>query len=219
MAILPIKGTTSQINNTPILDGQILFETDNGDGQNHMYIDVDSYRLPVGIYDWSHIENKPFTSIGAGLSVTNGVLNLDSTISVDWDDVTLKPFNTIGNGLYVSSNALKAKIENVAFGWIGSASASSARWQQMVYVNEGATYTNEIGGSKYMQYSQTLSTSANTVYTFTSDIITTDSIIDVYTSIFGATPIDISISTGSCTITFPPYANANTNMLCRIYFK
>ena len=223
--ILPIKGTTTDINNTPIVDGQLLFETNSTEGQNHIYIDVENNRIPIGIYDWGQIENKPFNSIGTGLIVSNGVLNLSSPITVDWSDITDKPFNTIGDGLYVSSNELKAKIENVVLGWIGSASSNTLRWQQTVYVNEGANYVVEINGSKYMQYSQTLNTNANTVYTFTTDTenITANSAIGVYTSVFGIRPTDITVtisgSTATCTVTFPPYDYANTDMLCRIYIR
>lgn len=219
MAILPVKGSSSQIENTPVLDGQILFETDDVEGGNHIYIDVGENRIPIGVYDWNQIENKPFTSIGAGLSVTNGVLNLDSPIVVDWDDVTLKPFDSIGDGLYVTSDTLNAKIENITFGWTGTASSTGSRYQQLIYVDEGTTHTNEISGTKYMQYSQTLSTSNNNVYTFTSDAITADSIIDIYTSVFGFTPTNIVVSTGSCVITFPPYTYTDTDMMCRICFK
>lgn len=219
MAILPVKGTTSQISNTPILDGQILFETDNTAGQNHIYIDVETNRVPVGIYDWNQIENKPFTSIGAGLSVTNGVLNLDSPIIIDWDDITLRPFTTIGNGLYSHNDALTAWVEDVNCSWVGVASSTGIRVQQIAYTVNGSESVNNIDGTLFMQYSQTLSTSSNTVYTFTSSSITTDSIIDIYTSVFDFRPTSVVVSSGSCVITFPSYPHANTDMICRIGIK
>lgn len=227
--ILPIKGTTTDINNTPIVDGQLLFETNSTEGQNHIYIDVENNRIPIGIYDWGQIENKPFNSIGTGLTVTNGVLNLSSPITVDWSDITDKPFNTIGDGLYVSSNELKANVEEVTFEWEGSAAQDMVRYQELSYSGNGSTTTDEINGSKYMEYSQTLSTNSNTVYTFTNDSgdITANSAISVYTSVFGIRPTNISITSTStsagtlwtCTVTFPPYDYANTDMLCRIYIR
>ena len=227
--ILPIKGTTTDINNTPIVDGQLLFETNSTEGQNHIYIDVENNRIPIGIYDWGQIEDKPFNSIGTGLTVTNGVLNLSSPITVDWSDITDKPFNTIGDGLYVSSNELKANVEEVTFEWEGSAAQDMVRYQELSYSGNGSTTTDEINGSKYMEYSQTLSTNSNTVYTFTNDSgdITANSAISVYTSVFGIRPTNISITSTStsagtlwtCTVTFPPYDYANTDMLCRIYIR
>lgn len=219
MAILPVKGTTSQINNTPILDGQILFETDNPAGQNHIYIDVETNRISVGIYDWNQIENKPFTSVGAGLNVTNGVLNLDSPIVIDWDDITLRPFTSLGDGVFARNGALTTWVQDAGCEWTGTASASGTRFQQITYTINGDDYEVEVSGSKYMQYSQTLSTSVDTVYTFTSNEITTDSIIDIYTSIFDFRPTSVVVSSGSCVITFPPYGHADTSMICRIGIK
>lgn len=40
---LPIRGTATQINNTPIVDGQVLFETSNSNGQNHIYVDIKTH--------------------------------------------------------------------------------------------------------------------------------------------------------------------------------
>lgn len=221
--ILPVKGTTTDINNTPIVDGQLLFETNSTEGQNHIYIDVENNRIPIGVYDWSQIENKPFNSIGVGLVVTNGVLDLESPITVDWDDITNKIFDTIGDGLYVTSGVLNANIEDVDFEWDGTASASTVKYQKLSYISEGTSYVSEIDGTKHMQYSQTLSTTNNNVYTFTSNEITSDSAISVDTSVFGIRPIDITIavsgSTGTCTVTFPPYDYANTDMICRIYIR
>ena len=193
---LPIRGTSAQIHATPIVDGQLLFETNSTEGQNHIYIDVENNRIPIGIYDWGQIENKPFNSIGTGLTVSNGVLNLSSPITVDWSDITDKPFNTIGDGLYVSSNELKANVEEVTFEWEGSAAQDMVRYQELSYSGNGSTTTDEINGSKYMEYSQTLSTNSNTVYTFTNDSgdITANSAISVYTSVFGIRPTNISIT-------------------------
>jgi hypothetical protein len=50
--------------------------------------------------------------------------------------------------------------------------------------------------------STTISASA-TSYTFSGSPITTDSVIDIYDSIFGFSPTGMTVSNGSCTITFP----------------
>ena len=229
--ILPIKGTTTDINNTPIVDGQLLFETNSTEGQNHIYIDVENNRIPIGIYDWGQIENKPFNSIGVGLTVSNGVLNLSSPITVDWDDITNKPFNDIGDGLFLTgNNVLTANIQSLGLQWRGTAATDRVRYQDFSWVHDDSVSSEEeIDGSKYMEYSQTLNTNANTVYTFTNDSgdITANSVFSVYTSVFGIRPTDISITSTStsagtlwtCTVTFPPYDYANTTMTCRIYIR
>lgn len=53
----------------------------------------------------------------------------------------------------------------------------------------------------YIELTSTLSTGSTTV-TFTNEAITTNSTIDVYTSVFGVNPTDITLSAGSMTITF-----------------
>lgn len=105
---IPVRINLDDLNNTPILDGQLLFVTNQDDGKNPIYLDIGSSRKSLGLYDWSIITNKPFNSIGNGLAVDeNGTLYT----SVGWTEVSNKPFNTIGNGLDVnSSNELVADV-------------------------------------------------------------------------------------------------------------
>lgn len=58
--------------------------------------------------------------------------------------------------------------------------------------------------------SVTLSTSADTTVTFSNAAITADSMIDVYTNVYGVNPSNISVSTGSCTLTFAKASTAQT---------
>ena len=44
---VPIRGTQAQINATPIVDGQMLIETDQGNF-NKIYLDVNTTRYQVG---------------------------------------------------------------------------------------------------------------------------------------------------------------------------
>ena len=53
----------------------------------------------------------------------------------------------------------------------------------------------------------TLST-GNTSITLNNDAITTDSVIDVYTSIYGVNPIETIVETGSITLTFDAQSSA-----------
>lgn len=131
-----------------------------------------------------------------------------------WSALTNKPFSTIGNGLTVTSDTLSADVTSVSVDHNGTASASATS-KQRVEVN-GSYY--DVDGSKYMEYSQTLSTSADTVYTFSNADILTTSAIDVYTDIWGVNPSDVSVSSGVCSVTFPKQDTAQT-MTCRIYIK
>lgn len=219
--ILPIRGSNTEINNTPIVDGQLLFEINSSNGQNHIYMDNGTVRIPIGLNDWSQIVDKPFSSIGVGLNVINGVLSLSSPLNVSWSDVKEKLFDDIGNGLFVSQGELKANIKDASFGLrAGTASAIFAKYQQIMITDENGYSVEQINGTKYMEYSQTLNTNSNTVYTFTSsDDITLNGAIDVFTSIYGFKPTNIVAANGVCTVTFPPYDTANTSMTCRIYIK
>lgn len=95
-----VWGTRTEINNTPIVDGQLLFETDQ-DNNIKIYADTSPIdRIDIGTYDWANLV-LPFRTIGVGLSVNNNVL---SQVDITWSDVRNKIFNTIGNGLNVDIN-------------------------------------------------------------------------------------------------------------------
>lgn len=64
----------------------------------------------------------------------------------------------------------------------------------------------------------TLSTSNEVTTTFTNSAITTDSAIDVYTSNPNLTYKTMSITTGTCTITFDKQSSAST-ISVKIYIK
>lgn len=57
--------------------------------------------------------------------------------------------------------------------------------------------------------SSTISAST-TSYTFSDASITTDSVIDIYDTIFGFSPTGMTVSTGSCTITFSAQSSTHT---------
>lgn len=69
-----------------------------------------------------------------------------------------------------------------------------------------------------LSLTQTLSATDPTTYIFTDSKITTDSTVDVYTSIPGINHTGITISTGVCTVTFPKQ-EAAVSMTCKIYLK
>ena len=51
--------------------------------------------------------------------------------------------------------------------------------------------------------------SATTSYTFSNASITTDSVIDIYDTIFGFSPTNMTVSAGSCTVTFPAQSSSH----------
>lgn len=175
-------------------------------------------RVSLGIYDWSQILNKPFETIGNNLSVIDGVLDLSNPISATWTNIVNKPFSTIGNGLYVENNKLNACVEIADLNTYGTASATQAHYQEFYILYNGTPYYTTLNGTTYLEYSQTLSTTNNTVYTFNNIDITSNSAIDVFTSIWGVNPISINVTTGTCTVTFEPHTES-VNMTCRIYVK
>lgn len=98
--------------------------------------------------------------------------------------------------------------------YTGTASATAVRYQR---VGIGSSYT-EINGTKYMEQTKTLSTSADVTYTFTNTAITTDSVIEPYCSIFGVSPSSITVSAGSCSVVIPKHSSA-ASCKVRIYIK
>lgn len=118
--------------------------------------------------------------------------------SGDYDDLTDKP--TIPAATSIS--------------YTGTASATGVRYQR---VGIGTVYT-EIDGTKYMEQTKTLSTSADTTYTFTNAAITADSLIQPYGSIFGVVPSNITTSAGSCVVTIPKHDTA-VSLKVRIYVR
>lgn len=236
-----MRGLRDEIDNTPIVDGQFFIETDiisSSDDYNKIHIDDGDVRRELGInswfglskpfesidnttlsvtsnaltinnQEWDWLVNKPFETIGSTLFVENGVLKF----GYQWNAITDRPFYTVGYGLNVDSNGnLNADVVSVNVSQIGTASSTNTSYQSLTVNN----VNNEIVGTKYMEYTQALSTTNNTVYTFNNADIHSNSMIEVYSSIWGIAPKAISVSNGTCTVTFPKY-DTNTNLTCRIY--
>jgi hypothetical protein len=110
---------------------------------------------------------------------------------------------------------LTANIRTVTTEYNGSASATNTRFHA---IRVNGSNVGTIDGSTYMEQTQTLSTSADTVYTFTNSAITANSAVDVYTNIYGINPSNVVTTSGQCVVTFPKQSTAQT-MTCRIYVK
>lgn len=91
-------------------------------------------------------------------------------------------------------------------GQIPMYNATSGKWE------------NRDAFGKVLSQSVTLSTSQDVTVTFTDATITSDSAIDVYTTDPDLTYMTMSISAGSCSITFEKQESAST-ITVRIYIK
>lgn len=76
------------------------------------------------------------------------------------------------------------------------------------FYNTDGTFYNM--GYNILEQQVTLSTSADTTVTFTNGLIKADSMIDVYTDVFGINPSAMTATTGSATLTFPKADTAQT---------
>ena len=127
-----------------------------------------------------------------------------------WSDVTSKPFSTVSTGLTVTSDALTADIQD--FDTYGTASDSAVSYQRIK--KSGTWY--EISGTKYMESSSKTTASSIDTFTFTNAAITSSSAIDVYANVYGVAPTTVTVSSGSCAVSFSSSDNVT---ICRIYIK
>ena len=97
-------------------------------------------------------------------------------------------------------------IPSVSIAGSGTAS-SSATHSQQVTINSTAT---NIDGTVYMEYTATAST-----FTFTNAAITANSAIDVYTDTWGDNPSGVTVSAGTCAVSF----SASASRTVRIYIR
>ena len=119
--------------------------------------------------------------------------------------------SSLVNAIIEIKNSIPAA---TSISYTGTASATGVRYQR---VGIGTVYT-EIDGTKYMEQTKTLSTSADTTFTFTNAAINADSLIQPFGSIFGIVPSNITASAGSCVVTIPKHDSA-VSLKVRIYIR
>ena len=113
------------------------------------------------------------------------------------------------NAMYYASLAANA----VSFTESTDASATKIGYQAII-VN-GTTHI--IPGTIYMQQTIVLEENIVTPITFTNNVITTNSSIDVWSNFYGLSPVDIVTETGRCTLTF--VYSETVSLTCRIYIR
>lgn len=75
--------------------------------------------------------------------------------------------------------------------------------------NGGRKWTNAGGSAGPTILTSSTISASTTSYTFSDASITTDSVIDIYDTIFGFSPTNMTVSNGSCTITFPAQSSTH----------
>ena len=96
----------------------------------------------------------------------------------------------------------------------GTASASATHTQQIV-INDNLAY--DIDGTKYMEQTQTVTTSADKTYTFSNAAILATSVIEVFTT-DGIPYKSITTASGSVTIVIPKQS-VQISVTVRIYIR
>lgn len=167
-----------------------------------------------GSGDMTKAVYDPDSTVESAGGIKAWVQSLGYITGLAWLALTGKPFSSIGSGLSVSSDTLTADVQSVTVDSTGTASSSAVSYQR---VGVNGSYT-EINGTKYMEQTQTVSTSTDTTYTFTNDAITANSVIDVYASEYGINPSNVAVSNGSCVVTIPAQSSA-ISLGIRIYIK
>ena len=156
--------------------------------------------------------------------VNNGVATLNENGKMPNSQMPMANENNlggikVGDGLSIDNNGVlsvtggggggnSVTVENK-----GSASASTIAYQAITIDN----IDYKIDGTVYME--QTLQVTANTdaTFTFANSIITTDSAIDLWASIYGVAPKSVIVTSGSCVVIFN--IPTTTDLTCRIYIR
>lgn len=138
----------------------------------------------------------------SGVAVNNVTVYPMLRLASDTDD-TYAPYAKTNRELTEDV----ANIPTVSVTHTGTASSTTARKQQITVNN----VAYDVDGSAYMEQEVILSTSADTVVTFTNnELIVDGKMFTVATSIWDLVPTSIVTSTGSCVITLPKQTNAAT---------
>lgn len=206
-------GVSPEVTITTITGGHRVTITD-ADHPSGQSFDVMDGQSGGGSGDMLKSDYDSDSTVKNAGGIKTWVQSLGYITGLAWSALTNKPFSTVGSGLTVTSDTLAADVQSVTVDRTGTASASAVSYQR---AGVNGSYT-EIDGTKYMEQTQTVSTSADTAYTFTNAAITADSDIDVRASVFGITPSNIVTTAGQCVVTIPKQSSA-ISLGIRIYIR
>lgn len=170
---------------------------------------------------------QPATTNTLGGIIVGQNLSVDATGLLDATDTTYSSEIATQGGTDVSLVTTGEKYDwnnksTVTVDTVGTASSTVESHQRIGIDNgSGAVYT-EITGTKYMETTISISAGSSGSVTFspsTSGVITSSSAIDVYTSIWGFNPNNVTVGTNTCTVSFPTQSSAISNAKVRIYIR
>lgn len=145
----------------------------------------------------AHSVGEHFIYGGVIYEVTSAIAIGDTLVIYPLSGYNIKIADDIETQIEGKADA--ADIPSIVVETVGTASASAVSYQR-IEVN-GSYY--EVSGTKYMEQTQTVSTSIDTPYTFQSADITTDSTIKTFVDTYGINPSNVEVTNGRCVVTIP----------------
>lgn len=218
LATVAKSGAYSDLRGTPTLGTAAALDAPaSGNASTTQVVKGDDSRLTDSRTPVSHTHTKSeitdFPTLG-----TAAAKNVPASGNASNSEVVLGSDSRLSDARTPTSHThTVSQITDYAatsIGYTGTASAGGVRYQR---VGIGSSYT-EINGTKYMEQTKTLSTSGSTTYSFSNSAITTDSVIEPYSSIYGIVPESITVSSGSCSVVIPKYSSAASCKI-RIYIR
>ena len=167
--------------------------------QNLETVADSSFQTVIGKYNVSDSSEKYAFIIGNGDGTETGVSPevRSDAFRVDWNGNVL-----IDGEVKTLSGNRKYVAEPSSEGTSGQVLTTDG--------NGGRSWTTVGGGGGPTVLTSSTISSSTTSYTFTDNAILADSVIDVYDTIFGFAPTGMTVSAGSCTITFPAQSSSHT---------
>lgn len=165
------------------------------------------YYESTDTYQWEMIGEVSLDLSGYVQNTDYASTSVGGVVKIDGSSILIDANGTI-------SAHTSGGIGSVVVEHVGTASDTSVRYQR---VNVDGTYY-EVDGSKYMETTMTTSTSADVTVTFTSNEITANSLIDIYTTQQDLNYDTLTIAAGSCAVTYGKQASAET-VSVRIYIR
>lgn len=208
-----VDGVSPTVTITSITNGHRVTITDADHPQGQSF-DVMNGQDGQGSGDMTKAVYDSDNAVATAGGIKAFIQSLGYITGLAWSALTGKPFSSIGSGLTVTSNTLSADVQSVTVGTTGTASASAVSYQR---IGVNGAYT-EIDGTKYMEQTKTISTSADTTYTFSNSDITADSDITVKASVWGISPSNVVTTSGQCVVTIPKQSSA-ISLGIRIYIR
>lgn len=93
--------------------------------------------------------------------------------------------------------------------YVAEPSSEGTNGQVLTTDGSGGRFWATVSGGPTVLTSTTIS-AATTSYTFSDAAIAVDSVIDIYDTIFGFAPTGMTVSNGSCVVTFPAQSSSHT---------